>query len=49
VSNSNWTLFFPHGKRGVEAMKAMGVLENFQGILCHDHWKPYFHLGAALS
>jgi transposase len=20
----------------------MGILENFKGILCHDHWKPYF-------
>lgn len=43
-SNSNdlWTLFFPHEKRGTDAMKDMGVLENFRGILCHDHWKPYF-------
>jgi hypothetical protein len=23
-------------------MQAMGVLEHFTGILCHDHWKPYF-------
>ena len=23
-------------------MKAMGILENFKGISCHDHWKPYF-------
>ena len=21
----------------------MGVLEHFKGILCHDHWKAYFH------
>jgi transposase len=42
ASNSNWTLFFPHAKRGVDAMKAMGILEHFQGTLCHDHWKPYF-------
>ena len=20
----------------------MGVLPRFKGILCHDHWKPYF-------
>ena len=42
VSNDRWTLFLPHANRGGEAMKAMGVLEHFQGTLCHDHWKPYF-------
>lgn len=42
TSNEQWTMYFPHAKRGVEAMKAMGILEFFQGILCHDHWKPYF-------
>lgn len=44
VSNGQWTLFFPHANRGGAAMKAMGVLEQFRGILCHDHWKPYFQL-----
>jgi transposase len=44
VSDDEWTLFFPHEKRGIEAIKAMGVLEHFHGILCHDHWKPYFQL-----
>lgn len=42
ISNERWTLFFPHAKRGAEAMIAMGVLEHFQGTLCHDHWKAYF-------
>lgn len=42
ASNDQWTLFFPHRKRGGEAMNAMGILEHFRGILCHDHWKPYF-------
>ena len=44
VSNGKWTMFFPHATRGGKAMKAMGILENFRGILCHDHWKPYFNL-----
>ena len=44
LSHDRWTLFFPHKKRGGEAMKAMGVLEHFHGTLCHDHWKPYFQL-----
>jgi transposase len=39
------TYFFPHEKRGREAIDAMGLLENFDGILCHDHWKPYFGYG----
>ncbi|AOY59045.1 IS66 family transposase [Desulfococcus multivorans] len=42
VSNDDWTYFLPHEKRGVDAMNEMGILPNFHGILCHDHWKPYF-------
>jgi transposase len=42
VSNDNWTLYYPHEKRGKEAMDNMGVLPRFKGILCHDHWKPYY-------
>ena len=37
VSNDRWTLLFPHAKRGGAATKAMGVLAQFRGILCHDH------------
>jgi transposase len=44
VSNTDWTLYYPHQKRGVEAFEAMGVLPWFKGILCHDHWKPYYRL-----
>lgn len=46
ASNFQWTCFFPHAKRGTEAMDAMGILPTFRGILCHDHWKPYFKYGA---
>ena len=46
ASNADWTCFFPHVKRGTEAMDAMGILPTFRGILCHDHWKPYFKYGA---
>ena len=42
VSNDNWMLYYPHEKRGTEAMNAMGILPGFKGILCHDHWKPYY-------
>ena len=23
-------------------MEAAGILPDFQGVLCHDHWKPYY-------
>ncbi len=42
LSNDTWTHFFAHDKRGTEAMNAIGILPRFQGILCHDHWKPYY-------
>ncbi len=44
VSNESWTLYHPHEKRGLDAMEDMGVLPRFGGILCHDHWKPYYRL-----
>lgn len=42
LSSEKWSYFYPHEKRGREAMDAMGVLPKFVGILCHDHWKPYY-------
>lgn len=40
--NDKWTHFYPHTKRGTEAMDEIGILPHFKGVLCHDHWKPYF-------
>lgn len=42
VSSGLWSYFYPHEKRGQEAMDEMGILPNFIGTLIHDHWKPYF-------
>ncbi len=42
ISNNFWTYFYPHKKRGSEAMDEMGVLPKYKGTLCHDHWKPYY-------
>ena len=43
ASNASLTWFYPHAKRGTEAMDEMGILPFFKGVLCHDHWKPYYH------
>lgn len=48
ASNDRLTLFYAHAKRGIEAMDAKGVLPLFEGILCHDHWKPYYHYTGCL-
>jgi len=44
VSNDSWTLYHPHEKRGMDAINDMGVLPRFKGVLCHDHWKPYYKI-----
>ena len=41
--NGQYTLYYPHGKRGKEAMDEGGVLSGKGGVLIHDHWKPYFN------
>ncbi|MCP4273933.1 MAG: transposase, partial [Gammaproteobacteria bacterium] len=40
TSNGLWTYFFPHKRRGTKAMNAIGILPEYVGTLCHDHWKP---------
>jgi transposase len=42
VSNDRLTLYYPHQKRGTDAMNDMGILPKFKGTLCHDQWKPYY-------
>ena len=49
VSNDSWTLYYPHKKRGLDAMNDMEILPRFKGILCHDHWKPYYKLDCTHS
>ena len=43
AGNTRWTHFYPHQKRGHEAMDEIGILPTFQGVLCHDYWKAYYH------
>jgi transposase len=42
ASNASVTWLYPHEKRGTEAMDKIGILPKFTGVLCHDHWKPYY-------
>jgi len=42
ASNDLWTDFSVHKKRGCEAMNDRGIIPRFIGVLCHDHWKPYY-------
>lgn len=42
ATNASWTYFFAHKKRGTEATESAGILSSFNGVLCHDHWKPYY-------
>lgn len=42
ASNDLWTWLYPHNKRGSEAMNDIGILPEFKGVLCHDHWKAYY-------
>jgi transposase len=42
ATNASWTFFFAHKKRGNEATDPVGILPVFKGVLCHDHWKPYY-------
>lgn len=42
AGNDEWTDYFPHERRGCEAMDERGIIPEFCGVLCHDHWKPYY-------
>jgi transposase len=43
-SNTHFTYLMHHIKRGGDAMQAMGILPNYDGVLCHDHWKAYYSI-----
>lgn len=42
ASSLKWTYLSAHKKRGKDAMDDIGILPHFNGVLCHDHWKPYY-------
>ncbi len=49
LSNDKWTWMEPNNKRGSTAMDEIGIIPVFNGVLCHDHWKPYFKYDCAHS
>jgi len=38
LSTDRLTAYFPHPKRGAEALDASDLLTLFAGVLAHDHW-----------
>ena len=42
ASTSRLTHYIIHAKRGKDAMDAMGILQDYEGRVIHDFWKPYF-------
>jgi len=47
ASNDRFSYFYPHEKRGCGALDEMGILAMYSGIICHDHWKPYYQYGGS--
>jgi transposase len=45
--NDSFSYFYPHEKRGCDALDEMGILAMYRGIICHDHWKPYYQYGGS--
>jgi len=49
ASNRLWTDYFPHKKRGCEAIDEMNIIPRFTGILCHDHWTGFCSCKTCIS
>lgn len=43
-STDRITVLDIHARRGVAAMQAAGILNNYSGITVHDFWRPYYRV-----
>jgi transposase len=41
ATSQAWTLIICHARRGLEGIRALGVLPRFTGVAVHDAWAPY--------
>jgi transposase len=44
ISSGNFTLYYPHIRRGFEAVKDNGILPRYKGVLIHDAWSSYWKM-----
>lgn len=49
TSTDRFSYYHPHARRGCEAFNEIGILPVYNGIICHDHWKPYYKYGGSHS
>jgi transposase len=49
TSTERLSYYYPHDKRGCDALNEIGILPRYKGIICHDHWKPYYQYGCIHS
>ena len=45
VSTQTLTWYYPHKRRGCEAMDAAGILADYRGCAVHDFWDSYLKYG----
>lgn len=45
ASTEQLTHYEVHEKRGAKAANDIGILPEFDGTACHDHWTPYYTFG----
>ncbi|RYF40886.1 MAG: IS66 family transposase, partial [Cytophagaceae bacterium] len=42
IGSPRFALFQAHQRRGGAAIDERGIIPQFSGVVCHDHWRAYF-------